>query len=79
MNKDYWTGYMDAIRHADVSLQCVGDDSTVRACRKVVLNLCGVQYEPREVVPIPAWPPEEYVLASLPALTSAYRKDEAGK
>ena len=68
MSADYWKGYMDAIRHADVHLQCVGDDRTVRECRQKVLALCGVQYEPSEVVPIPAWPPEEYVLAILPNL-----------
>lgn len=73
MNKDYWKGYIDAIRHADTHLQCVGDDRTVRECRKVVLRLCGVEYEPREVVPIPAWPPEEYVLAALPNLAAASR------
>lgn len=70
MNQDYWKGYLDAIRHADTHLQCVGDDVTVRSCRKAVLALCGVQYDPRHAVPIPAWPPEEYVLATLPNLSS---------
>jgi hypothetical protein len=70
---DYWKGYLDAIRQADVHLQCVGDDRTVRECRKAVLRLCGIGYDPREVVPIPAWPPEEYILASLPALKNGER------
>jgi len=68
VSKDYWKGYMDAIRTADIHLQCRGDDQTIRHCRKALLALCGVEYDPREVVPIPAWPPEEYVLASLPNL-----------
>lgn len=69
MTKDYWKGYMDAIRHADVHLQCRGDDPEIRRCRQTVLKLCGVEYDPREAGPIPAWPPEEYILATLPNLT----------
>jgi hypothetical protein len=70
MHADYWKGYLDAIRHADVHLQCQGDDPTVRACRKAVLKLVGVQYDPRHLVPMPVWPPEEWVLATLPNLST---------
>lgn len=78
ISKEYWQGYLDAIRHADTHLQCQGDDRTVRGCRQAVLKLVGVEYDPSHVVPIPAWPPEEYVLAALPNLSLRETPRDAG-
>lgn len=67
-SKEYWQGYIDAIRHADTHLQCIGDDRTVRNCREAVLKLAGVYYNPNHLMPIPTWPPEEYLIARCQTL-----------
>lgn len=54
----YWKAYAQAIRDADVELQKVGDDRTVRQCRKLLLALVGVEYHPEWVADNPVWPSE---------------------
>lgn len=71
MNKDYWRGYLDAVRQADLHMQCLGDDRTIRECRREVLKLVGVRLDTNHAVALPTWPPETYILASLPRLANA--------
>lgn len=52
----YWQAYAQAIRDADLALQQIGDDRTVRNCRKAVLSLAGVEYHTEWVITKPAWP-----------------------
>ena len=63
---DYWKGYVDAIRHADTQLQCRSDDRSTRYCRRDVLKLAGVTFDPAHAVPIPEWPPEDEWIAAQP-------------
>jgi len=52
----YWSAYAQAIRDADLALQKIGDDRTVRNCRKAVLELAGVEYHAEWVITKPVWP-----------------------
>lgn len=70
MNRDYWKGYIDAIRHADIQLQSRGDDRLTRYARRDVLKLAGVKFDPNHVVPLPEWPPEEEWIVSQPSIAS---------
>ncbi len=63
---DYWRGYIDAIRHADIALQSHGDDRLTRICRRDVLHLAGVKYDPNHAIPIPEWPAESEWVAAQP-------------
>lgn len=63
---DYWKGYIDAIRHADIALQCKGDDRITRGCRRDVLKLAGATFDPSHAVPIPIWPSEYEWIAAQP-------------
>lgn len=63
--KEYWQGYIDAIRMADMMLQCIGDDRTIRHCRKDVLKLACVSYDPNHIVPMPVWPTDERAIELL--------------
>lgn len=48
-------GYTQAIAEADGALKKRGDNRTIRECRKKVLELANVSYDPSHVSPIPDW------------------------
>lgn len=54
----YWRAYAQAVRDADVEIQKIGDDRTVRNCRKALLALIGIEYHPEWVSDQPTYPSE---------------------
>jgi hypothetical protein len=51
----YGAGYAQAIGDADAALRQRGDDRATRNCRKAILDLVNVSYDPAEVKPRPDW------------------------
>ena len=51
----FGAGYAQAIGDADTALRTVGDDQTIRYCRKAILALVNVSFDPDEARPRPDW------------------------
>lgn len=48
-------GYAQAIGDADFALRKRGDDYQTRLCRRDVLALANVSYNPEHLMPVPDW------------------------
>ncbi len=48
-------GYAQAIADADIALRTHGDSFIIRGCRRDVLALANVSYDPLHAMPVPDW------------------------
>lgn len=51
----YKIGYAQAVADADAALRKHGDSFTIRWCRRDVLALANVPYDPQHAIPVPDW------------------------